>query len=300
MTTQLRFALAAAMLIGSTLAILALRSPVKEADSNAPSMASNAPLTPTSAGPDADRQPVESSLSLQDKAASRPAPPAPQTVAAAMRDAYRSSNYRQYVQQALASPSPMAIRVAYDVGTLCRFMSGTGTTERLSKLKLPPAFATEFRHRKQACEQSSGPDWDQLRALTATKVRLFNDADEFLIHRVLKGSLDELARFHRLGDVQGMGGWGLMASDENVAGFAGEEPLLAAFAQGGANSAWQAAVCQRFGCDDFDARLVRCRDEASCQMSLQDILKEASGVDDATWQQLLAAARRRLDVLLPG
>ena len=296
--TKPRLAIAATLLICSALAVLTIRSQMKGADdSSAASLVSA--LTPPSAASGVSR-PVEAAAPMRDNEASRPPSSARQAIAAAIRDGYQSSNYRQYIHQALATPSPTALRVGYELATLCRFMSGIDPTQRLSNLKLPPAFATEFNRRKQACEQSTGPDWDQLRALTATKVRLFNNADDFLVYSQLSGALSELTRFHRVGDVQGMAAWGLMAAHENVAGFAGEEPLLTAFAEGGAGSAWQAAVCERFGCDDFNARIVRCRDEASCQMSLQDILKESSGVDDATWQQLLAAARRRLEVLLPG
>ncbi|MBB2487103.1 hypothetical protein H5407_17875 [Mitsuaria sp. WAJ17] len=190
--------------------------------------------------------------------------------------------------------------MSFELISLCMMLNQTMIAQEVSRFNLPATLKAKLNHRQQACSQSSGIDWDQMRALTAAKMRSFASADEFLIHQALKGGMDELDTFYRLGDVQGMAGWGLMAVDEKTAWFTAGEPLLLIHAQGATGVAWQAAVCQRFTCDDFNARLVHCRDEQSCQMSLQDILKESSGVDDATWQQLLAAARRRLDALLPG
>ena len=219
---------------------------------------------------------------------------------AAIREGKQAGNYRQFIHQVLAQPSPAGIRVGFELASLCGLIAQMQTANAPPKSQLHASLEVELQRRKKACEASGGIDLQQMRALSASKKRHFDSDEAFLAARPLKGTESELAIFHRLGDVGGMASWGLRAESNNLSLFAGGEQLLAVHADGAASAAWQAVVCQRFGCDDFNARMVRCRDDASCQMSLQDILKESSGVDDATWQQLLAAARRRLDALLPG
>lgn len=223
------------------------------------------------------------------------------TLAAATRAGMRSSNYRQYIQQVLAVPSASGIRVGLELSSVCSVIQQTKRQAQAPKLQLAPDLEAELQRRTQACEQGGGPDIQQFRALAAAKKRSFDTADEFLIFRVLKGTQEELDTLYRLGDSGGMASWGLASTPEHLALLVGDERVFVQQSSlAPVHAAWQAAVCERFGCDDFNARIVRCRDDASCQMSLQDILKESSGVDDATWQQLLAAARRRRDALLPG
>jgi len=220
------------------------------------------------------------------------------SIDAVLREGLQSTNYRQFIHQVLAQPSPAGIRVGLELVSLCGLISQIA--KDIPKLKIPATLDAEWQRRKKACEASGGIDLQQIRALSASKKRNFETDEAFLAYRSIKGTESELATFHRLGDAGGIASWGLIAERDNLAWFAAGDPLLIAHASGATSAAWQAVVCQRFGCDDFNARMVRCRDDASCQMSLQDILKESSGVDDATWQQLLAAARRRLDALLPA
>ena len=232
-----------------------------------------------------------------------PAGQAARSIDATLKEGLQSTNYRQYIQQVLGQPSAVGIRVAMELHMMCSLIKqiqGEAASPRPRPLR-PPDLELKLQARSKACEQSNGPDWQQWKALSAAKKRSFDAADEFMIHRPFKGTQEELATLYRLGDAGGMATWGLASTPEHLLLVVGDEKVfLQQSSLAAVRVAWQAVVCERFGCDDFNARMVRCRDEASCQMSLQDIFKEASDVDDATWQQLLAAARRRLDALLPG
>lgn len=241
------------------------------------------------------------SMPVPDIAVSGAAPAARVPLDAALRSAWQSKNYRQYVQQALANPTPLMLRAAWDMTTLCRHLAHPPTLERVSQYKLAPSLQAELDRRKAGCEQSMGPDLHQLRALSAVMSRDYAQADELLVMRMHKGTKEELALFYRLGDTAGMAAWGLASTPEHLMLMIGEEEVFIELPSlAPVHNAWQAAVCERFGCDDFNARLFRCRDNASCQMTLQDIFKEASGLDDAAWQQVLEAARRRVKALLPA
>jgi len=244
-----------------------------------------------------DASPLPSSMAAQSPASTA----ATKLVAAAIREGFQSTNYRQYVHQALAEPSAVRLRVSLELARACGLISTLKPAPNVQAPHLPADLEAEWQRRTRACEQSDGPDWQQMQALAAAKQRSFATADEFVGYGPFKGSLEELATLFRVGDVGGMANWGLASTPEHLLLMAGDEsvfrqhpspaPLLAA---------WQAAICERFSCDDFNARIVRCRDEASCKMSLQDIFKEGSGLDDAAWQQVLEAARRRVKALLPG
>lgn len=212
------------------------------------------------------------------------------SVDAAWRTAVRSNNYRQYIHEVLAHPDPERLRVAMALYRSCSFIKDRADDIGTS-ITLPPDLQATLTHRLAACRAGGGPDFQQFQALSAIARNRFQLRD----NTPSDGNLQELARFHREGDSMAMAAWGLRESRQLVEG----EPLLANHAGGPAGTAWQLAVCERYACDDFHARLMRCRDERSCQMSFQDIMKEASGVDAPTWAQLLAAARRRVHELLP-
>lgn len=220
---------------------------------------------------------------------------------AALKAARQSGNYRQHIQQVLATPSASGIRVSLELHSACSVIQQTQRQAHAPKLQMASDLEAELQRRTRACEQGGGPDEQPFRALAAAKKRSFDNADEFMTLRPLKGTQEELAALYRLGDAGGMAGWGLASTPEHLLLMVGDETVFFEYpSRAPVLNAWQAAICERFSCDDFNARLVRCRDEASCQMTLQDIFKEASGLDDAAWQQALEAARRRVKALLPG
>jgi len=226
---------------------------------------------------------------------------APESLVKARHEGFRAANYRTFIHQALLNPADAKqLRVAEDIENFCRLVSILESTSARAPM-LSPSEQARYAHQREACKAGGGIDAQQRRALQAASER-WRERPEFLIRR-MKGAAEEVHTLRSIEDVAAIAEWGGLAAEANPRLFAGTESLLRDIPPHVASAAWTIAVCQRYACDELAARMVHCKDDTSCKMSLAEILEAGVvklGLGTAQWRQIVDAAGRRVDALFPS